>query len=284
MAIDKLRYESQNVSIAREIQKYPKYLGIREGFQNAVEGDGTTGATDIQFISVNTVQSKVTSKHPKFAVWDNGPGMSANNLKKLTDMASSTKQMRGKTNPNFGRGEIAATLSYNSYGVFWISCYEGRVNLVWLRKLGEDYGRNQFKTACPINNSTVVQDITDSDLMDSLNEQYEDLFTTDRTWTAKIYLGNGKEQNTCESPFGDDKQASLNWAYNALYKRYHHIPGSNIEVTKDKKLKINNTNLTVTFNKGTFLDVGNKKARKRVFTTEAQDFIKTLNNKYFTCL
>ena len=134
MAIDKLRYESQNVSIAREIQKYPKHLGIREIIQNSIEGDGKTGATDIQILSLQTNASGLTGNAPKFAVWDNGPGMDANSLKKLTDMASSTKQMRGTNNDNFGRGEIVSTLSYNSYGVWWISCKDGKINIVWIQK------------------------------------------------------------------------------------------------------------------------------------------------------
>ena len=210
MAIDKLKYNSQNVSIAREIQKYPIHLGIREAIQNAIEGDGNTGASDIQIIPLNMSASEQTGKASKFAIWDNGPGMTADALKKLTDMASSTKPMRGTNNPNFGRGEIAATLSYNEYGIFWISCRDGRINLVWLRKLGDDYGRNQFDEACEINNSAVVLDITDSPLVESLKEQYPNLITTNKTWTLKVYLGNNDAQNTCQSPFGDRKPTSIN--------------------------------------------------------------------------
>ena len=85
MAIDKLKYNSQNVSIAREIQKYPIHLGIREAIQNAIEGDGNTGASDIQIIPLNMSASEQTGKASKFAIWDNGPGMTADALKKLTD-------------------------------------------------------------------------------------------------------------------------------------------------------------------------------------------------------
>ena len=67
MAIDKLRYESQNVSIAREVQKYPKHLGIREVIQNSIEGDGKTGASDIQILSLQTQASELTGNAPKLA-------------------------------------------------------------------------------------------------------------------------------------------------------------------------------------------------------------------------
>ena len=277
MAIDKLRYDSQNVSIAREIQKYPKHLGIREAIQNAIEGDGKTGASDIQIISLNVSGLGDFSKLPKFAIWDNGPGMDASALKKLTNMASSTKQMRGTNNPNFGRGEIAATLSYNSFGVFWISCKNNRVNLVWIRKIGEDYGRNTFDY-CEINNETVVIDITDTPFFDSLKSQYDNLMTTDKTWTLKVYLGDNDAQNTCTAPFGDKKPTSINWAYNELYKRYHHIPGSNFDI-KDGKLIVDNNKVSITFNENTFSDSSNKKAKRREFSTESQDFVKTLGSE-----
>lgn len=277
MAIDKLRYESQNVSIAREIQKYPKHLGIREIIQNSIEGDGKTGATDIQILSLQTNASGLTGNAPKFAVWDNGPGMDANSLKKLTDMASSTKQMRGTNNDNFGRGEIVSTLSYNSYGVWWISCKDGKINIVWIRKQGQDYGRERFDEACDINNSTVVIDITeDSEIIDSFREQYPDLFTTDRTWTLKVCLGDTDAQDTCKLPFGNSAtRVGINWAYNELYKRYHHIPGSNFKINKKNRLVIDDKKVQITFNEGTFSS-NTTNGSKIVFSTEPQDFTKTL--------
>lgn len=278
MAIDKLKYESQNISIAREIAKYPKHLGIREAIQNAIEGDGKTGATEIQIIPLNVSASGAVGNAPKFSIWDNGVGMNAINLKKLTDMASSTKQMRGTNNPNFGRGEIAATLSYNSYGVFWISCRDGQVNLVWIRKLGEDYGRHQFDHVCEVNNSSVVININNTDLLDSLQEQYPELFTIDNSWTLKVYLGDSDAQDTCQSPFGHQRPVSINWAYNELYKRYHHIPGSNYSIV-DNKLVVNASDVSIIFNKGTFSDSSNKNVTHRTFTTECQDFMKTLSSQ-----
>ena len=212
MAIDKLRYVSQNVSIATRVKKYPKHLGIREVIQNCIEGDGKTGATDIQVLSLQTKVSGFTGNAPKFAVWDNGPGMTADDLLSYTNFASSPKPMRGTNNPNFGEGEVASTLSYNSYGVWWISRKDGKTNLVWIKFEGEDPGRHEFDEVCPVNNSIRVLNIDGSPLLDSFKEQYPELFDTDKSksYTLKVFLGDTDDQNTCTNPFGNRSSKASN--------------------------------------------------------------------------
>jgi hypothetical protein len=76
----------------------------------------------------------------KLAIWNTGPGMDADELYRMCDIASSI----GKENAldqNFGMGAKVASLPSNRHGIRYRSCKAGRVHQVLMGKRNDVYGR-----------------------------------------------------------------------------------------------------------------------------------------------
>jgi hypothetical protein len=241
MAQLRLNTDNQTVLITRTIEQAPsKNSMLRELVKNSLEAIGNTTFApktrntrkEIRIRKTDPLWFGIGGYSPvKFGVWNTGTGMSASELRKATDLASSINKTQGTKN-NFGIGAKVSTLGVNQTGVIWISCQNGIVSLVLLRKAHDPklnvdaYERMDFPTS---EGGTVdVADITHLFNEPCMIGQFEydsnpSGLTTDEDWTYIVLCGNDVHQNTCEDPYGE-KGADKGWALAELYKRFADIP------------------------------------------------------------
>jgi hypothetical protein len=251
-------------------QAKSKDLMLRELFQNALE------ATSKQKIGKKKIQIRITDPSwfgfdefystKKFGILNTGPGMSAHNLRKATDLSSSIAKIQGLHN-NFGEGSKVACLPVNKSGMIWISCHDGEVNLVILRLAPdpltkeERYERQDFPNEFG-NGTTDVINITalfnDQELMIDRFGSFTNPsgLDTSEDWTYIILCGNDRNQDTTVNPYGNRNQTGA-WAINELYKRFSHIP-DDVEVRSEIHSK--GKSKTVLFS--TVFDILKDKANK----------------------
>ena len=239
----RLNTDNQTVLITRTIEQAPsKNSMLRELIKNSLEAIAhTTFAPntrntrkEIRIRKTNPFWFGIKGYSPvKFGIWNTGIGMSGPELRKATDLASSINKTQGTKN-NFGIGAKVSTLGVNQTGVIWVSCKNGQVNLVLLRKahdpkLGIDaYERMDFPTEFGGNDDVYnITPLFTQPFSDELME-YETNpsgLTVDEDWTYIILCGNDVHQNTCEDPYCEHgKEITKGWALAELYKRFAEIP------------------------------------------------------------
>lgn len=239
----RLNTDNQTVLITRTIEQAPsKNSMLRELIKNSLEAIAHTDFSpntrntrkEIHIRKTNPLWFGIKGYSPvKLGIWNTGIGMSSSELRKATDLASSINKTQG-TKSNFGIGAKVSTLGVNQTGVIWVSCKNGEVNLVLLRKahypkLGIDaYERMDFPT---LDGGTEdVYNITSffvGPFSDGIME-YEvnpSGLTIEEDWTYIILCGNDVFQNTCEDPYSESgKDINKGWALAELYKRFAEIP------------------------------------------------------------
>jgi hypothetical protein len=225
-------------------QAKSKDLMLRELFQNALE------AASKQTVGKKKIQIKITDpawfgisnyySSKKFGIVNTGPGMSAINLRRATDLSSSIAKIQS-LHENFGEGGKVACLPVNKSGMIWVSCHNGEVNMVILRLAPcpltkeERYERQDFMLGD--GTTTDVIDITPLFTDQALMIKEFGSFTnpsgldTSEDWTYIVLCGNDRNQDTTINPYGDRNNTGA-WALNELYKRFSTIP-SDIEVTSE---------------------------------------------------
>jgi hypothetical protein len=225
-------------------QAKSKDLMLRELFQNALEATSKqiSGKKQIKIRDTNPVWFGLTiySKH-KFGIFNTGPGMSAHNLRKATDLSSSIGKVQGVHN-NFGEGAKVSALPVNKSGMIWVSCYNKEVNMVVLRLAtdpktkDERYERQDFPdgnggTTDVVNITSLFCDQT------TIIETFGGTFTNpsglnnEEDWTYIVLCGNDPKQDTTENPYGN-KNITPSWAMNEIYKRFSNIP-ADVEVRSE---------------------------------------------------
>jgi hypothetical protein len=239
----KLNTDNQTVLITRTIEQAPsKNSMLRELTKNALEAIASTTFApntknyrkEIQIRKTDPKWFGLNGYSPvKFGIWNTGNGMSANELRKATDLASSIHKTQGTKN-NFGIGAKVSTLGVNQTGVIWASCKDGQVNLVLLRKahdpkLGIDaYERMDFPTdSGGIDDVYNITPLFTQPFQDGLitYESNPSGLTVNEDWTYIVLCGNDVHQNTCEDPYDENgRDISKGWALAELYKRFAEIP------------------------------------------------------------
>lgn len=251
-------------------QATSKDLMLRELFQNCLEATAkqTTGKkkihiriTDPKWFGLQEYSSK------KFGIVNTGPGMSATNIRRATDLSSCIAKIQGLHN-NFGEGFKVACLPVNKSGLICVSCHNGEVHMVVLRKWADEltkeerYERRDFEyedgTKTDVVNITPL--FNDTATMVQAFGQFSNPsgLTTDEDWTYMILCGNDPNQDTTINPYGTGNQTPA-WALNELYKRFAYIP-SDVEVRSEIHSK-GKTNTKSTFFKTVF-DVLKEKSLK----------------------
>jgi len=226
-------------------QAKSKDLMLRELFQNALEATSKQKSgkkqikirdTDPDWFGIRGVYSK-----HKFGIFNTGPGMSAHNLRKATDLSSSIGKVQGVHN-NFGEGAKVSGLPVNKSGMIWVSCCNKEVNMVVLRYAtdlltkDERFERQDFPdgnrgTTDVINITSLFND------QQTIIETFGGTFTNpsglnvEEDWTYIVLCGNDPKQDTTENPYGAGNQTGA-WALNEIYKRFSSIP-ADVEVRSE---------------------------------------------------
>lgn len=251
-------------------QAKSKDLMLRELFQNALE------ATEKQIVGKKKVHLRITDPSwfgmngystKKFGIFNTGPGMSAFNLRKATDLSSSIAKVQGIHN-NFGEGAKVACLPVNKSGMIWISCHAGEVNMVVLRLAPdpltkeERYERQDFQADTPGGTTDVVNITSLFDDQESMISAFGSFtnpsgLDTSEDWTYIILCGNEPKQDTTANPYGVGNATGA-WALNEIYKRFAYI-SPDVEVRSEIHSKARSLKRT-TFT--TVLDIIKDRATK----------------------
>jgi len=207
MSVSRLRVGNEAFLVASIIERCPKAMMLRELVMNAVEaamGAGDAARVDIFPLEIDGAR--------KLAILNTGRGMSAGEMRRMCDIASSI----GKPNAldgNFGMGAKVASLPSNRHGLRYRSCRMGLVHQVVMGKRDGGYGR-------------VGQRDADGALVDVI-EVTDEARTTrslDEDWTEVVLLGNHPAQDTVIDPYDGAPAISSNWIAEGLYARFFRLP------------------------------------------------------------
>jgi hypothetical protein len=229
--MSKLKVNSADFLICRTIDSAPHNLFIRELFQNALEASSHAKEPKILFLSTNPADYGLTEfgySDKKLTFWNNGKGMTADELRSATDLSSTISKTQS-IHHNFGVG-LTTCAGNNKSGLIVISYKNKKCNLVLVRREisesnEEYYVRHDF---CE---NDVRADSGWADILEVPQEVVDKFaFPTDEDeWTAVICCGNLPDQNTVVRPYSPTHDRSLGWLLADLYRRYFYIP-ENIKV------------------------------------------------------
>jgi hypothetical protein len=155
MNFEPLQIADETFLINRLIEQAPSATLIRELFKNAEENASLAAPgnrrIEIYPVEINGVR--------KLAFWNTGVGMSAEELRRATDLSSSINKTMA-LDGNFGIGAKVSGLSVSKSGIRYRSCKAGRVHQV---TIGYDpdastYGR--FADELPDGSIETVYDVT----------------------------------------------------------------------------------------------------------------------------
>jgi hypothetical protein len=217
MSINKLSVGDQSVLISREIQQAPIKTVIRELVQNAIEAREEFEGQErkIEFYLNHLALSDGTFVD-KVAIKNNGLGMSANELRIITNLSATAHKTLGK-GFNYGIGAKVSGLRSNPAGLRYRSCSKGVVSQVMLIEEDGIYGREK--------NEDSNEDVFDVSHEYDPNDLKED-------WTEVTMFGDKIDDNTMIRPFGDELDVDHNWLNALVHYRYYRLP-NNIGISYD---------------------------------------------------
>src|ERR1700722_18907151 len=130
-----LRVANEAFLVSSTIDRCPKTMMIRELVVNAIEAASqaeSNRCVDIMSVRIDGV--------PKLCIRNTGRGMSAVELDRICDLASSLYK-QNSLDANFGMGAKVASLPSNKHGLRYRSCRNGVVSEVILCQRDGVYGR-----------------------------------------------------------------------------------------------------------------------------------------------
>lgn len=206
-AVTPIQIDDAEFLVATTIERCPKTMMIRELMMNAVEA-ASLAAEGQRRVEIRAKEFNGVSK---LAIWNTGPGMDAQQLYSMCDLAASIGKQKS-LDENFGMGAKVASLPSNRYGLRYRSCKDGRVNQVTMGEREGIYGRLKVQ---------VGDDYTDVlDVTDAAQAEGQPL---DRDWTEVTLFGNSPDQDTVRDPYNSDPRSDVHWLATYLYHRFYRI-------------------------------------------------------------
>ncbi|WP_312733594.1 ATP-binding protein [Brevundimonas sp.] len=184
--ISPLKIDDTDFLVASTIERCPKTMMIRELVRNAIEAaeQDESGQGSVEFSAIKQ------SGAAKLVIWNTGPGMSADELYAMCDLASSIGKEKG-LDANFGMGAKVASLPSNKLGLRYRSCRAGRVSQVVLGYRDGMYGR--LKEHLENGDVEEVLDVTEDATISGRD--------CSKDWTEVVLFGNRVDQDTARDPF-----------------------------------------------------------------------------------
>ena len=205
MEISRLRVGDEAFLVSSMIERCPKSMMLRELVKNALEAAERADAGGRSVV----IRPLMLPEGRKLSIWNSGPGMSAEELRRMCDIASSIGKSNG-LDQNFGMGAKVASLPSNQLGLRYRSCKNGRVHEVMMGKRDGVYGRLLRPDASGA--LAEVLDVTDAARAEGAPTEYD--------WTEVTLLGNRAEQDTVADPYDGAPGMSRNWIAEELYARF----------------------------------------------------------------
>jgi hypothetical protein len=204
-----LRVANEAFLVSSTIDRCPKTMMIRELVVNAIEAAGqaaTDKRVDITSVKIDGV--------PKLCIRNTGRGMSADELDRICDLASSLYK-QNSLDANFGMGAKVASLPSNKHGLRYRSCKDGTVSQVILCQRDGVYGRLRIVDA----------DGQHAELIDATETcRTEGGYDLTADWTEVVLFGNAASQNTVTDPYAANPRMEPDWLVQNLLLRFFRIP------------------------------------------------------------
>ncbi|MBV9539552.1 MAG: ATP-binding protein [Acidisphaera sp.] len=209
-AITRLRVDDEAFLVSSLIERCPKVMMLRELVQNALEAAqlAPDGARRVEILPVLVGSAR------KLAIRNTGPGMSAEQLFRMCDLAASIGKAKS-LDGNFGMGAKVASLPANPLGLRYRSCHAGRVHEVVIGKRDGVYGR--VRRTDPLTSRGV-------DVLDATGAARADGLSLAADWTEVVLLGAHAEQDTVADPFDGTPAMPADWIAAGLYGRFYRLP------------------------------------------------------------
>lgn len=214
-----IRIANEAFMVSSTIDRCPKTMMLRELVMNALEAAASapSGSGRVE------ISSKPINGVPKLRIWNSGPGMTAAELYRICDLASSLHKDNG-LDLNFGMGAKVASLPSNKYGMRYRSCHQGKVSEATLGQRNGVYGRLRSINARP-GEMAEITDVTDAC-------SHEGGYPLSGDWTEVVLFGNRADQNTIAAPYDGDPVVSPNWINEYLSSRFYRLH-QNVSLTVD---------------------------------------------------
>jgi hypothetical protein len=205
-----LQVADEDFIVASMIERCPKTMMPRELMMNALEA-ARLASEGNRIVEISAAE---VGGVPKLVMWNTGPGMDANELLTICDIASSIGKEKSLT-ANFGMGAKVASLPSNKLGMRYRSCKNRRVHEVILCNRDGTYGR--LRRRDPQNGEY-------HEVIDVTTLAVNDGRALNHDWTEVMLLGNDEKQDTVKDPFNGDPVQDAQWLATYLYHRFYRLP------------------------------------------------------------
>ncbi|MDP3457633.1 MAG: ATP-binding protein [Hyphomonas sp.] len=204
-----LKVGDEDFLVASMIERCPKGMMLRELVMNALEAARHAPA-DSRLVEIRPYEHNGAQK---LAIWNTGPGMSAQELHAVSNIAASIGKEKSLTG-NFGMGAKVASLPSNQHGMRFRSCKDRKVSEVILCKREDAYGRLRRKDS----------DGSLHEVLEVTDLAREEGYDISSDWTEVVLLGNRPEQDTVRDPYDGDPPQDAQWIATYLYHRFYRLP------------------------------------------------------------
>jgi hypothetical protein len=205
-----LRVANEAFLVSSTIDRCPKTMMLRELVINAIEA-----ATDADGEKLVELTATSIAGVAKLCIRNTGRGMSAAELDRICDLASSLYK-ENSLDANFGMGAKVASLPSNKHGLRYRSCKDGTVSEVILCQRDGVYGRLRRGEDADGRSMEVV-DATETCRTEAIYDLAAD-------WTEVVLFGNAAGQNTVTDPYGGNPRMEPDWLVKSLLLRFYRIP------------------------------------------------------------
>jgi hypothetical protein len=202
-----LKVANEAFLVSSMIERCPKTMMIRELVVNGLEAAAHAAPGQRHVVIGPRMHEGVR----KLRIWNTGPGLSADELLQITDLASSVRK-KNSLDQNFGMGAKVASLPSNRHGLRYRSCAGGRVSEVVMGYRGGTYGRLLIGPK-----RAEVVDATDACLA-------EGDYDLSLEWTEVLLGGNDPNQDTVAAPYGTTLNVTPDWMGAYLENRFFRLP------------------------------------------------------------
>jgi len=206
-----IRYRNEGFSIHHLIADCPPFTVVRELVKNAEEN-----AALLQPPGRIEWFIEEFAGLPKLALFNEGPGMSGDDLARLMDLASTGKTLG--LNNNYGQGAKISALKVSPHGVIYRSCKDGRVCQIILAA----EQRPDFDYPIYVKKRQLIQDEQGEswEVVVDVTIAYleRDDRPLDRDWTEVVLLGRADAPDTVHELIPCVK--AKNWLMRSINTRF----------------------------------------------------------------
>jgi hypothetical protein len=226
-----LKYLNQNFAIHHLIEDCPAHTVVRELTKNAEENTcQLTPPGKIEWFV-----EKVGGVN-KLGLFNEGPSMSADELSRLMDMASTGKTLG--VEQNFGQGGKVTGLKVSPAGLVYRSCKGGAVNQITLRAEHPEGADHPVYVKVRVNVAPPGQPEY-LDTVEDITAHYRNRKgrALDKEWTEVLLIGRREDQDTVADLLPEAR--GTNWLIRHINQRFYRFPEGisirNADITSGQK-------------------------------------------------